>query len=231
MSLTVDKYNLKGLKEGSYDLPESIFGVKVSPVLLTQAIRVYLSNQRQVTRKIKTRGEVSYTTAKLYRQKGTGKARHGSRKAPIFVGGGKAHGPTGEENFKLTLSKTMRRQALLGSLSAKAEAKSITILEDISKIEAKTKILQDLLAKVVKYPESGKTLVILDESHLSFVKAAKNLPKVTSTQAHRLNTYEILNHDTIILTPQAIIKLAQILKIELPVNKSTKTAKVKSKEA
>src|SRR5690242_1823092 len=99
---------------------DSVFGVPVNKALIAQAVRVYMSNQRQGTSKAKTRSEINRTSAKWYKQKGTGRARHGARNAPLFVGGGVAHGPNGEQNWTRTLSKRMKMQALVTALSAQA---------------------------------------------------------------------------------------------------------------
>src|SRR4030067_2701068 len=100
MPLTIPQYDYQGKPQGTVTVSATYFKAKANPALVTQALRIYQSNQRQVTRKVKTRGEIDRTTQKVWRQKGTGRARHGSRRAPIFVGGGVAHGPTGQENFR-----------------------------------------------------------------------------------------------------------------------------------
>src|SRR3989344_7204583 len=115
-SLTVPVYEISGKEKGSLSLPKEAFSVDVNKALLAQAVRVYQSNQRQGTASTKTRGEVVGSTRKIYRQKGTGRARHGDIKAPIFVGGGVAHGPK-SANYRKSISQKMRRIALLGALS------------------------------------------------------------------------------------------------------------------
>ncbi len=117
-------------------LPEEIFGLEVKPQLLAQAVRVYLANQRQGTQNAKTRAEVERTRKKLYRQKGTGGARHGDRKAPIFVGGGVAFAPK-PRDYSLALSKKMRRLALYGALSAQAKAGNLKVIAEMEKTTGK----------------------------------------------------------------------------------------------
>src|SRR3990167_4064766 len=136
---TAQSYNLKGERQEKLNLPKEQFGVNASPSLLAQAVRIFLSNQRRAAAKTKTRAEVAKTTAKMYKQKGTGRARHGSYAAPIFVGGGVAHGPSGEQNYKMSLPVKMRRLALLGALSAKAEAKQVMVVTGCEKASGKTK--------------------------------------------------------------------------------------------
>src|SRR3989339_761921 len=152
--ITAATYDIKGQQGEKIKLPEKIFGAKVKPIVMAQAVRVYLSNQRKALAKTKTRADVAKTTAKMYRQKGTGRARHGSYAAPIFVGGGIAHGPSGKQNYKLSLPAKMRRLALLGALSVKAKAKEILIVEGVDKALGKTKQLAWLPA--------GKKLVIME---------------------------------------------------------------------
>ncbi len=116
-------YTISGTKGENTTLPKSIFGIKADPALLAQAVKVYLSNQRSAKAKVKTRGEIDRTNHKIYKQKGTGGARHGSRAANVFVGGGVIFGPTGGQNYKLELPTKMKRKALLGAISQKAEDK------------------------------------------------------------------------------------------------------------
>jgi len=135
----VDVYNLSGIKSGQMELPKNIFAVKINESLMAQAVRVYLSNQRKSRTKTKSRGEIVLTKAKWFRQKGTGRARHGARSAPIFVGGGVAHGPTGEQNYHLKMSKKMKKQALFSALTSKFKANEVMVIKDLAKIEPKTK--------------------------------------------------------------------------------------------
>ena len=106
---SLDVYSTSGKKTSSVQVKAKFFNAKVNQALMTQAVRVYLSNQRQTPAQTKSRSQVKVTKSKIWRQKGTGRARHGSKNAPIFVGGAKAHGPTGEQNFKLKMSKKMKQ--------------------------------------------------------------------------------------------------------------------------
>ena len=145
------KTNLLGLtgrKVGQINLPSEIFGAKINEPLMAQAVQAYLSNQRKAKAKAKHRGEVTGSRRKIWRQKGTGRARHGDRYAPIFVGGGVAHGPTGEENYSLKLTRKMRRVALISALSAKWKEQKILFVENLGTIEPKTKKAAQLLVKL-----------------------------------------------------------------------------------
>ena len=127
-SLKVTVVGIDGASKGSMTLPEAVFGAKPNKALIAQAVRVYLANQRQGNAATKTRGEVIGTTKKIYRQKGTGRARHGAAKAPIFVGGGVAHGPH-PHDFSMEFPKKMKQKALISALSEKTQAGSIKVVE------------------------------------------------------------------------------------------------------
>ena len=120
---SLDVYSTSGKKTSTTSVKKKFFEAKINSSLMAQAIRVYLSNQRQAPAKTKSRGEVKVTKKKVWRQKGTGRARHGSRNAPIFVGGGKAHGPSGTQNYKLKMSKKMKKASLFSALSEQFKAK------------------------------------------------------------------------------------------------------------
>lgn len=205
----IDIYNSEGKKSGVLDLPEKIFASKVSINLLAQAVRVYLANQRQGNQKTKTRGEVNFSKAKIYRQKGTGRARHGARSAPIFVGGGIAHGP-GPRDFSLTLPKKMRRAALFAALSDKFIRKNIIAMEGLDKIEAKTsyfaKILESLkpaLKTENLRKKALKMLIVLPEKMKNLERAARNIEGITLMEARLLNAYNVLAHEKIILLKES----------------------------
>lgn len=198
--IQVQVYTITGTKKGKVRLPKDLFGQKPNPKLLAQYVRVYLVRQRKGTASTKTRGQVSLTTAKWYRQKGTGRARHGARSAPIFVGGGVAHGPK-PRDFALKISKKMRKKALVSALSAKAKEGRILLVDGSQKFEPKTKKIADLLKKL-KIDGARILLVHADEENL--VRASRNLPNVQPRQAHGLNSYEVLNAGYLILTKLAL---------------------------
>src|SRR5579885_383385 len=138
VNLLIDVYGIDRKVSGKVSLPHVIFGEKVNKQLLAQAVRVYLANKRQGTVSTKTRGEVDGSTRKIYRQKGTGRARHGSVRAPIFVHGGVVHGPK-PRDYSLNLPKKMRRKALFSALSAKLQDGQIKVVAGFEKLEPKTK--------------------------------------------------------------------------------------------
>jgi len=203
----IDVFNIKGEKTGTLSLPREIFAAKINPQLMAQAVRVYLGNQRKAGAKVKTRAEVSGSGRKIWRQKGTGRARHGDMYAPIFVGGGVAHGPTGKENFRLKMSRTMKRKALFSSLSSKFQAGEIIAVKGLEKIEPKTKKLVRILEKIVK---NGKSTIVLPKTLENVSLAGRNISKVSLAQANLLNTYKVLNAGKLILMEESVEKLKEV---------------------
>ncbi|MCJ7804109.1 50S ribosomal protein L4 [Patescibacteria group bacterium] len=201
-----DLYTLSGTKSGQMELPKEIFAAKINEPLMVQAVRVYLSNQRKAQAKVKSRGEVARTTAKWFQQKGTGRARHGARSAPIFVGGGVAHGPTGEQNYQLKLPKKMKKQALFSALSSKFKTNEVMVIKDLEKIEPKTKKMKTILEKLAK---DGKATIILSKKLENVSRAARNLKGVNLSQANQLNPYEVLNGGKLIFMKEAVEKLKE----------------------
>jgi len=204
-----DLLDINGKKVGTINLPPEIFAAEVNPKLMAQAVRVYLANQRKAQPKTKTRAEVNRTKAKWYRQKGTGRARHGSRSAPIFVGGGIAHGPTGEQNYKLKMPKKMKKAALFSALTSKLKEKEILVVRGLEKIESKTKKMAETLEKF-QIPNSKLILLILPKLLNNIVLAGRNLKNLEITQANDLNAYQVLASDRLIFVPEAIDKLKEV---------------------
>ncbi|OGD09284.1 50S ribosomal protein L4 [Candidatus Amesbacteria bacterium RIFOXYB1_FULL_44_23] len=201
--------NSKGEKGEKTKLPEAIFGAKVDKKGQTQAVRVYLSNQRAASAKTKTRAEVKKTTAKMYKQKGTGRARHGSYAAPIFVGGGIALGPTGGQNYKLKMSKAQVRQTLLGALSEKTKEGKLLILAGKIGLN-KTKSAAALLEKIIE--PKGKLLVVAVSEESEVFRTFRNISLVIVMCPEQLNTYDILNSNQILLTENGLKKITEIFK-------------------
>lgn len=204
--ISTNLYDTKGKVTGKVNLPEEFFGVKINTALLTQAVRIYLSNQRRSRAKAKTRSEVNRTSAKWFRQKGTGRARHGARSAPIFVGGGVAHGPTGGENWKKTMPKKLRRQALASALTSKFKDKEMMVIAGLDKIEGKTKEIAGILNALSDKKEKKrvKFLLILSRKSDLLVRASRNIPKLMVAQINSLTAYEVLNGGKILVTPQTL---------------------------
>lgn len=196
-------YTAAGVKKGKIGLPKELFGQKPNLKLLAQAVRVYLARQRKGTASTKTRGQIALTGAKWYRQKGTGRARHGARSAPIFVGGGVAHGPK-PRDFDLKLTKKMKKKALSSALSAKSEEDAVLVIDKAEKIQPKTKKAASLLKKL-KADKQKVLLVHVGEENL--IRSSRNLPNVQALRAQDLNPYEVLTAEKLILTHAALKEL------------------------
>lgn len=208
--LKANVYSLTGTATGKITLPDDIFAAKVRPALMAQAVRVYLSNQRRARAQAKTRAEVSGSGKKIWRQKGTGRARHGDRYAPIFVGGGVAHGPTGKENYKLKMPQKMRQQALFSALTSKFRDGGLIIVSGLAKIEPKTSKMVKALAKLkINPPTSGEVLLILPKVLENVILAARNIEGVKLVSVEALNTYEVLNGGKLVFMKEAIEKLKE----------------------
>lgn len=205
---TAPLLTIKGEEKEKVTLAKQMFGEKAPVQVMAQAVRVYLANQRKAKPKTKTRGEVAKTTAKMYKQKGTGRARHGAYSAPIFVGGGVALGPTGNQNWKMKMPKKMAELAFRGALTEKAEEKNVAVVSGAGKATGKTKQVNDLVTKLAE--KKGQLLVVTASDQKGFIKAVRNIAGVSVSQAERLNTYDILKAKKLVFTEEAI---AQMLKI------------------
>lgn len=212
--LTIPVYDLNGKEKTKFTLPKEVFAVKTNPKLLAQYVRVYLANQRQGNAWTKTRGEVIGSTRKIYKQKGTGRARHGDKKAPIFVGGGIVGGPK-PRNYSLKLNKKQTKSALLNALSLKfKEAGIFGLNDDFSKVEPKTKIFVNFL-KVMGADKEKILLVLAKMEKNNLVLSSRNIPNLTLTEAASLNPYEILrNKKVFFLTEGLQVLVKNILKNE-----------------
>lgn len=197
-SLSVPVYSLTGRASGILSLPKEIFGQKVNKNLLAQAVRVYMANQKIHTASTKTRGEVQGSTAKIYRQKGTGRARHGAIRAPIFVGGGITFGPK-PRKVKLNLPQKMKRSALISAFSSKMGDKEILGISGMEKATGKTKEMAKLLEKV----GTRDALIVTGEKIDNVVRAVRNIPKVDVLPVNLINAYEVLKHDMLLITKDA----------------------------
>ena len=210
----VNIFTITGKKSDQITLPSKIYAAKVNNQLMAQAVRVYLSNQRKAGAKAKTRAEVSGSGRKIWRQKGTGRARHGDQYAPIFVGGGVAHGPTGSENYQLKMSKRMRQQALFSALTSKFKDGEIIVVKGLAKIEPKTKEMMMVLEKLTRNwkleTRNWKLTLVLPELIENVIRAARNIEGVKLTQINMLNTYDVLNGGKLIFMKESIDKLKEI---------------------
>jgi len=221
--MTGDLYSISGEKKGTVTLPKEVFGEKVNSLLLAQAVRVYLTNRRQARAKAKTRAEVTGSNRKIYRQKGTGGARHGDRKASIFVGGGKAHPPRGFLK-RLALPKKMKKKALLSALSLKAKDKKIIFLDGLNNLKPKTKKVA-LFLKKLKIEEK-KVLLLIDSQQKKAFLSFRNLPLVEKEEVSRVNAWQILQNEWLLISKEGL----KTLKKRLITKETVKEDKKKNKE-
>jgi large subunit ribosomal protein L4 len=198
--MKIDVKNKDGQKVEELELRDEIFGIEPNVPIMHQALVRQQANARLGTHKAKTRGEVSGTTAKWYRQKGTGRARHGDRKAPIFVGGGQAHKPV-PRDYTQKMPRKMRRLALRSALSAKAAAAEIILLDDLNFEGYKTSETVSLLKNL---EVQGSAIILLPEHNENVERSARNLENVKTLRAHYLNIRDLLGHDYIIMSKSAL---------------------------
>jgi len=204
---TVAVYNMEGAKVGSMEVSDAIFAAEVNKAVLHQVVVNYLANQRQGTQSTKTRTEVRGGGIKPWRQKGTGRARQGSIRAPQWTGGGVALGPK-PRDYRYSINKKVKKLALKSALSAKYEAYEIYVIEDLKMEEIKTATI----AKMLKGLEiNTKALIVTAECDEKIYKSARNIKGVTPTYVGTLNTYEILKHDKLVVSKEAVAKIEEVL--------------------
>lgn len=201
----VDLLNIEGKKVGDIELAESIFGVEVNTDVMHEVVVNYLANQRQGTGSTKTRSEVTGGGKKPWKQKGTGRARQGSIRAPQWIKGGIALGPK-PRSYKYTLNKKVKRLALKSALSSKVLENKLIVLDSLNFDEIKTKNMSKVLSNL----NVTKALVVLPESNLNVQASAKNIPNVKTALVNTINTYDILKYDTFVVTKDAVAKIEEV---------------------
>ena len=208
--LSVTLYSLLGKAAGDLSLPKEIFGEKVNKALLTQAMRVYQNNLKSHHSSTKTRGEVQGSTRKIGKQKGGGRARHGSIMAPIFVGGGIALGPK-PRSVNLEMPAKMRSKALISALSQRASEQNIVGVSGLEKATGKTKEFAKLVEGLGFMVKGKSVLFITGDKAENATRAAKNLTKVSLKSAQNINAYEVISHTNLVLTKDGIESLQKRL--------------------
>ncbi len=203
--------NMTGEEVSQVELPADIFEVDINSGLMHQALVRQMANARLGTHKAKGRSEINRTTAKVYRQKGTGNARHGSRRAPIFVGGGVAHGPL-PRDYSQKMPRKMRRAALRSALSAKAGSGQIVVLDQLAMAAPKTKEMAELVKRVVG---AHSALVLIAGRDENVERSTRNLAEVKVLHAPYLNIKDLLGYDRLVLTLDALDVLVDILSTEI----------------
>jgi large subunit ribosomal protein L4 len=205
--MQTDVRNIAGEKVGEVELRDDIFGIEPNGPVMHQALVRQLANRRLGTHDTKTRSEVNRTKAKWFRQKGTGRARHGSRNAPIFVGGGISHGPT-PRSYTQHMPRKMRRLALRSALSAKAAQARIIVLDALEFASPKTRLMDDTLNNL---NVDSSAVILLPGRNDNVELSASNLPDVKTLHAHYLNVRDLLKYDYVIMPTGALAVVEEIL--------------------
>ena len=199
-------YNMAGEKIGEIELSEAIFGIEPNKSVLHDSVKNYLADQRQGTQSALTKGEVDYTTAKPWRQKGTGRARAGYAGSPVWTHGGVAFAPK-PRDYSYTLNKKVKRLALKSALSAKAAENEILVVDGLKMEEIKTKEFNGFLKKI---GVNGKALVVTENVDEKVYKSARNIARVQTTVATILSPYMILTNGVMVVDKAALAKIEEV---------------------
>ena len=199
--LTASVFGVDGKVKGKMTLPAEVFGVKVNKQLIGLAVRVYLANQREGGAATKTRGQVEGSTRKIYRQKGTGRARHGGIRAPIFVGGGITFGPVATHTFSRTMSVVMKRKALTSALTSQYEAGAVVFIDGLESLEKKTKYMAKAISAACPIVH---TLLVVMPGASDVVRIARNIGDLDILPATDLNAYTVMAHKHIIFMKDSV---------------------------
>lgn len=212
-------YNQNAESIGSITVPDSVFHVSVSPDMVAQVVAVQMANRRQSLAHAKTRAEVRGGGKKPWRQKGTGRARHGSIRSPLWAGGGVTFGPSRDRSFKKTITRAMARKALCAVLSSKAEEKHIAVLDVLSLSEAKTKHMAVVLRKFDSLLSGGahgihgKRILLVTPVGLGpeMVRTVRNIPTASVMEARNLNALDVLTFRHIVFVQPAVDVVAKTI--------------------
>ena len=203
---TIDVYNLTGAVTGSIELSDAIFGIEPNESAMSSVVRNQLANRRQGTQSTKTRSEVSGGGKRPYRQKGTGRARHGSRRSAQYVGGGIIFGPK-PRSYSYTMPKKIKRLAMKSALSTKLAEGKILVVEDMNLDSIKT----SAVAKALKDLKTGDTsLIVLEGKNENATLSARNIPTVKTAYVNTINVFDILKYDSFVVTKAAVEKIEEV---------------------
>ena len=205
--MNIPVYDTSGKALAPWTLKDNVFGAS-NTAILAQAIRIYTSNAHQKTHKVKTRGEVTGSSRKIYRQKGTGNARHGAKYAPIFVGGGIAHGPNGVRPENMVLPKAMRRCALAAAMQSKLAEGSISGLSGVKAFSGKTAGAVKLLSTLASHPKNS-VLIVTDDKAPQLYLSIGNLQGVQMKRASIVNALDLVTSKHLLITKKALDTITQ----------------------
>lgn len=200
--MKVEIVNLKNEKAGTLELPERIFGVKWNPDLVHQAVVAQQANAREPWAHVKTRGEVRGGGKKPWKQKGTGRARHGSTRSPIWIGGGVTHGPRNEKDYSKKINKKMKQLAIFSVLSKKIKDNEIMVVDSFSSASNKTNEWAKNLKNLVDL--RSKSVLVLETSNKAFAKSISNIRNIDSMSPKSLNVFDVMKNRYIIFEAKAI---------------------------
>jgi large subunit ribosomal protein L4 len=214
--MKTDVYNLKNEVVGSMELPAEVFATKWNATLVKQVLDAQLANARDPWAHVLDRSEVRGGGKKPWRQKGTGRARHGSTRSPIWVGGGKSHGPRNDKDYSQKVNKKMKRVALFSALSRKMKDGEVKVFDTLIIEKPKTKQLAEALSKSITLKKGGKrydVLLVSDVANKNLFRAASNLEKTLVLAADSLNIYDILNYKNLFIDKEVIETIGKHYKI------------------
>ena len=203
---SISVVDMEGKKVGTVDLSDSIFGIEPNAAVMHQVVLSYLAAQRQGTQSALTRAEVSGGGKKPWRQKGTGRARQGSTRAPQWTHGGIVFAPK-PRDYRFTVNKKEKRLALKSALSVKAAENEIIVVDSIKTDEYKTKNMVAMLGAI---GADKKALIVLPEVDSKVIKSANNIPGVKTAQVNTINVYDILNADKLVIAKEAVSKIEEV---------------------
>ena len=203
--LKVDVLNMEGNKVGDIELNETVFGVEVNDVVVHSALVNYLANQRQGTQSTKTRAEVRGGGRKPWKQKGTGRARQGSIRAPQWIKGGIALGPK-PRSYKYAITKKMRQLAFRSVLTSKVQEGNLIVVDKLELNEIKTKNMVNVLNNL----KANKALIMLSEKNLNVQASSRNIENVKTTLVNTINIFDLLKYDSLVVTEDAVKKLEEV---------------------
>ncbi|MBR1443393.1 MAG: 50S ribosomal protein L4 [Firmicutes bacterium] len=202
---SVKVLNMSGSEVGTIDLKDEIFAVEVNEHVMHQAVVQYLANKRQGTKSTKTRSEVRGGGRKPWRQKGTGRARQGSIRAPQWTGGGVVFAPK-PRDFSFKLNKKVKRLALKSALTTKVNENKFVVVEELKLDEIKTKNMKNILNNI----KAEKALIVLEDDNRNAVLSARNIPDVKTAAVNTINVYDILKYDSFVVTKSAVEKIQEV---------------------
>ncbi len=202
----VNVYNMLGEQVEEIELNDEVFGIEVNQHVVYEVVKNQLANKRQGTQSTKTRAEVRGGGAKPWRQKGTGRARHGSRRSPIWVGGGVTFAPK-PRDYSYSVPKKVKRLAMKSALTSKVENQEIIVVDELKFDAPKTK---DMIKTLENLNADKKALIVTVDSNLNIIRSASNIPNVQTTVVNNLNVYDILKYNSLIITKDAVRKVEEV---------------------